>query len=231
MFDDIVTAIPWGILLAFTIGPVFFVLLETSAIRGFRAALVFDIGVIFADIVFILVAYLSTNQILEKLKDDPALFIFGGILLLAYGIISFIKLKKDYKKSEDETAIKIDKNNYFSLFFKGFLLNFINIGVLGFWLGVIIVFGPKLNMDANRIITFFSTILASYLAIDVLKILLAKQLKSKLTSYRIYKVKKVISIILAVFGVVLISQGLFPGKKEQMQHLIEEKIIDPIKNK
>ncbi len=231
MFDDILAAIPWGILLAFTIGPVFFVLLETSAIRGFRAALVFDIGVIFADIVFILVAYLSTSQILEKLKDDPALFIFGGILLLAYGVISFIKLNKDYKKAEDETAIKIDKTNYYSLFFKGFLLNFINIGVLGFWLGVIIVFGPKLNMDSNRIITFFATILISYLAIDILKILLAKQLKNKLTSHRIYKVKKVISIILAIFGMVLISQGLFPGKKEQMQHLIEEKIIDPIKNK
>ena len=46
MLHDILTAIPLGILLAFTIGPVFFVLLETSITKGFRAAIVFDLGVI-----------------------------------------------------------------------------------------------------------------------------------------------------------------------------------------
>lgn len=230
MVDDILAAVPWGILLAFTIGPVFFVLLETSAIKGFRAALAFDIGVIVADIFFIAVAYLSTNQILEKLKDDPGLFIFGGILLLTYGVISLIRLTKNFKRTNEQTSVIIDKTNYVSLFFKGFLLNFINIGVLGFWLGIIIVFGPKLNMELNRIITFFGTIVLSYLAVDVLKILLAKQLKNKLTNYRIYRIKKVISILMIVFGAVLISQGLFPSEKEKIQNVIEEKFIDPIKN-
>ena len=70
MLQDILTAIPLGILLAFTIGPVFFVLLETSITKGFRAAMVFDLGVICGDLVFILIAYFSTNQLLEKLKDD-----------------------------------------------------------------------------------------------------------------------------------------------------------------
>jgi threonine/homoserine/homoserine lactone efflux protein len=231
MVDDILAAIPWGILLAFTIGPVFFVLLETSAIRGFRAAMAFDAGVIIADIFFILVAYLSTSQILQKLKDDPGLFIFGGILLLTYGIISLIKLTKDYKKNSALNSEIIDKTNYLSLFFKGFLLNFINIGVLGFWLGIIIVFGPKLNMETERIVTFFSTIVATYLAVDVLKILLAKQLKSKLTNYRIFRVKKIISIIMIIFGLVLVSQGVFPSEKEKLQNAIEENIIDPIKEK
>ena len=99
MTQDILAAVPWGILLAFTIGPVFFVLLETGAIKGFRAALVFDLGVILADIFFILVAYFSTNKILEKLKDDPNLFVFGGVILLCYGIVSFIKNKIYFKKS------------------------------------------------------------------------------------------------------------------------------------
>ncbi len=57
MIQDILTAIPLGIFLSFLIGPVFFVLLETSAVKGFRAALAFDFGVILADIVFILIAY------------------------------------------------------------------------------------------------------------------------------------------------------------------------------
>jgi threonine/homoserine/homoserine lactone efflux protein len=222
--QDVLTALPWGILLAFTIGPVFFVLLETSALKGFRAGLAFDAGVIIADIVFILIAYFSTNQILEKLKDDPGLFIFGGVLLLCYGIISLVKLIKERKKAKKEKheVIKVKKKKYLALFFKGFLLNFINIGVLGFWLGVIIVFGPKLEMQPQRIITFFGTILLTYLLVDCLKILLAKQLKNKLTPVLIFKVKRVISIILIVFGVGLIFQGVFPNEKEKIKDAIED---------
>ena len=104
MINDILAAIPWGILLAFTIGPVFFILLETSITKGFRAAMIFDFGVVFADVVFILIAYFSTNQILEKLKDDPGLFIFGGVVMLSFGIISFIKEKKDFKKNCENIA-------------------------------------------------------------------------------------------------------------------------------
>ena len=131
MINDILAAIPWGIFLAFTIGPVFFILIETSITKGFRAALIFDLGVVLADFVFILIAYFSTNSLLERLKDDPALFIFGGLVMLTFGIISMIKEKKNYKKTLSEEYIddNIPKNNYLALFFKGFILNFINIGV------------------------------------------------------------------------------------------------------
>jgi len=95
MIDDILAAIPFGIILAFTIGPVFFVLLETSATKGFKCALIFDLGVILADILFILVAFFSTNKLIDKIKDDPNFLIFGGALLITYGIISFIKNLKD----------------------------------------------------------------------------------------------------------------------------------------
>jgi threonine/homoserine/homoserine lactone efflux protein len=223
MLNDILAAIPWGILLAFTIGPVFFVLLETSITKGFKAAMIFDFGVVFADIVFILIAYFSTNQILQKLKDDPALFIFGGVIMLSFGIISFLKEKKDFKKQQEENyddEDNIKKNNYLGLFFKGFLLNFINIGVLAFWMGIIIVFGPKLNMETNRILVFITVIVLSYLAVDILKIMVAKQLKSKLTPYNIYKIKRVISVILMIFGGFLMIQGFFPKEKEMIKKQI-----------
>jgi threonine/homoserine/homoserine lactone efflux protein len=87
MFDDILAAIPFGIILAFTIGPVFFVLLETSATKGFKSALIFDFGVMLADIVFILLAFYSTNKLVDKLKDDPNFIVFGGVLLFTYGTI------------------------------------------------------------------------------------------------------------------------------------------------
>ena len=75
---DLQAALPIGFLLALLLGPIFFVVLETAALKGFRAAIALDLGAIAADAFFIVIAYFSTNQLLEKIQDDPALFIFGG---------------------------------------------------------------------------------------------------------------------------------------------------------
>jgi threonine/homoserine/homoserine lactone efflux protein len=222
MINDILAGIPWGIFLSFMIGPVFFILLETSIIKGFRAALVFDLGVILGDIVFIGIAYLGSYRLIQSLKDQPALFIFGGVLMLAYGIISFIQLKKEQKINTDIIDKEIVKKNYISLFIKGFLLNIINIGVLGFWLAIIISVGPKLEMQTPRMITFFIAVIGTYLFVDSIKILLAKQLKTKLTPVNILKIKKGISIVMMVFGMVLITQGWFPEEKEMVKKAFDK---------
>lgn len=220
MLQDILAAIPLGFFLAFLLGPVFFVLLETAALKGFRAAMSFDLGVMAADIVFLFIAYFSTTKLLNSLKDDPALFIFGGGILVTYGVIQFIQNKKILKHEEVPDIQKLYKRDYLGLAAKGFLLNFINIGVLGFWLGLIIVFGPKLQMETNRMVVFFSSVLVTYFIIDIFKVLAAKKLNRKLTPQRIYVVKKIISVILIVFGIFLISQGLIPQEMNQLQDQI-----------
>ena len=222
MINDILAGLPWGLFLSFMVGPVFFILLETSITKGFRAAIVFDFGVVLGDIFFIGIAYLGSYRLIQSLKDKPALFIFGGIIMLAYGIISFVRLRNEEKIDDEEIDRDIIKRNYGSLFIKGFLLNVINIGVLGFWLAVIISVGPKLEMQNSRMITFFTSVIITYLLVDCLKIVLAKQLKSKMTPTNILKIKKAISIVLMVFGVVLITQGWFPKEKEMVRNAFEK---------
>ena len=222
MINDIVTGIPWGIFLSFMIGPVFFILIETSITKGFRAALTFDLGVVLGDIFFIGIAYLGSYRLISSLKDKPALFIFGGILMVAYGIISFVKLKKQAKIQYEAIDDEIIKKNYGSLFIKGFFLNIINIGVLGFWLAIIISVGPKLEMQTSRMMTFFTSVIVSYLLIDCLKIVLAKQLKSKLTPTNILKIKKGISVVLIVFGLALMVQGWLTKEKEMVKNAWEK---------
>ncbi|MEN2486479.1 LysE family transporter [Flavobacterium sp. B11] len=221
MINDILAGLPWGLVLSFMVGPVFFVLLETSITKGFRAAIVFDLGVVLGDIFFIAIAYLGSYRLISSLKDDPALFIFGGIIMLTYGIISFVKLKKEEKINDEEIDRDILKRNYGSLFVKGFLLNVINIGVLGFWLAVIISVGPKLDMQTSRMMTFFTAVIITYLLIDCAKILLAKQLKSKMTPTNILKIKKGISVVLMIFGFALVVQGWFPKEKEMVKNAFE----------
>jgi threonine/homoserine/homoserine lactone efflux protein len=216
-WDDIQAAIPLGFLLAFMVGPVFFVLLETSATKGFRAGLALDVGVVLADILFLVIAYFSSFQLLENLSNQPGLYVFGGAILTVYGMTTFFR--SDFK--EKKPRIYTKGKDYLGLFVKGFLLNFINIGVLVFWLGVIIIVGPSLDNQPDRIITFFSAMLAAYLITDIIKILLAKQLRKKLTRERIHWVKKFLGIILVICGIFLIVKGFLPKDKLSIEQGIE----------
>lgn len=225
MIEDIILGIPLGILLCFMIGPVFFVLLETAAIKGIRASLVFDTGVVTADIVFIAIAYFSSYRLINNIKDEPALYIFGGLIMITYGIISFLKQKKATKKIELNEEIELIKKNYGSLFVKGFILNFINVGVLGFWLLIFITFGPQLELKTSRLVTFFTSVIITYLLIDLVKMLLAKRLKSKMTPINILKIKKITSILLIIFGVTIMLQGWFPSDQKLVKQALEK--IEP----
>ena len=227
MLDDVLAAIPFGIILAFTIGPVFFVLLETSATKGFKSAIIFDLGVIAADIIFILIAFLSTNKLFEKIKDDPNFLVFGGVILVAYGIITFIKTSKSFRSIVKEYHRIEIKKNFGKLFIKGFLLNFINVGVLLGWLGFIVI-GSSITSSENGVLVFIITMVAAYFITDLFKIAVAKRLKSKLTPRLIFKTKKIVALVILGFGILLLVQGFFPKEKELIKDKIEQ--INPLKD-
>jgi len=200
--------------MAFMIGPVFFMLLQTSILKGARAAIAFDLGVILGDISFILIAYYGSRTLLEKIKDDPRLFFIGGLVLIIYGLITYFD--KQNKKEALESAKIVDvpiKNNYVKLFLKGYFLNFINVGVLAGWLGIVMVVGPTLDMNPTNIFWYFATVILGYMVTDLGKILLAKQLKNKMTPPVIYRLKRIMGIILLVCGVFLMLKGFIPNEK------------------
>src|SRR5690606_7953598 len=185
-------------------------------------------GVMFADILFILVAFFSTNKLLDKISEDPNFLIFGGVLLFVYGLISFIKTSKSFKEIVKEYhRIEIQKK-YGKLFLKGFLLNFINIGVLLGWVAFIVI-ANSITVSEDGVVIFLSTILIVYFLVDLVKMALAKKLKNKLTPKRIYKTKKIIALVVLSFGVLLLVQGFFPKEKRMIKEKLEN--ISPIKEK
>ena len=221
-FYDIKNAIFFGFFLSFMIGPVFFMLIQTSILKGARAAIAFNLGVILGDIAFIIIAYLGSRKLLEQIKDDPRLFFIGGLILIVYGLITYLD-KSNKKEVEEAPVIEIPvSNNYVKLLLKGFFLNFINIGVLGFWLGLIVVIGPTLNMNPSHIFWYFSTIIISYFITDLGKIFLAKKLKKKLTPIVIYKIKKTMGVLLIIFGVFLLLKGFIPKENLNLENLLDK---------
>src|SRR5690606_30983211 len=128
--DLFLTGILLGVFLSFMIGSVFFILIEISITKGFKAALTFDVGVILVFNCIIFIAYVSSCQLINRIKDDPALLLFSGMIMITYSITSFIRLETLHQ-AEIHVEATSYKNNYISLHAKGILLNFINVGVLG----------------------------------------------------------------------------------------------------
>jgi threonine/homoserine/homoserine lactone efflux protein len=210
-FANIKNAIFFGFFLSFMIGPVFFMLIQTSIIKGVRAAIAFNTGVILGDVAFIVIAYYGSRHLLERIKDDPRLFFIGGLILIVYGVITYFD-RSGKKEAEQPIDIPVN-NNYLKLILKGFFLNFINVGVLAFWLGLIVVIGPKLDMNPTHIFYYFAIIIVSYFITDIGKIALAKQLKRKMTPLVVYRIKRIMGVLLIVFGVVLMLEGFLPKNK------------------
>ncbi len=223
MFEGLLYAAFYGFLLAFAIGPVFFTLIETSITKGFKAAVFFDLGALFSDLLFIIIAFYSTSQILDKVKDDPALLIFGGVVLIAFGVISYIRTAKSFIKIVREHYSVETKKNHGGLFLKGFLLNFVNFGVLAGWIATIII-AQAITTHKNGVLLFLSTVMITLFLTDLLKIFLAKRLKSNLTPRFIIKTKKLVSILIIGFGILLLLQGVFPDNIQEGLDYIPENI-------
>lgn len=214
MFDGLLYAAFYGFVLAFAIGPVFLTLIETSITKGIKAAIFFDLGSLFSDIVFILIAFYSTNKLLEKLKEDPPLLMFGGIVLIVFGFISYIRTSKSLIKIVREYYSVSIKKNHGGLFLKGFLLNFVNFGVLAGWITTIII-AQAVTTHKKGVTLFLCTVMITLFITDLIKIILAKKLKSNLTPRFIIKTKKLVSFLIIGFGILLLIQGAFPGNIQE----------------
>jgi len=207
---DFLPAIFLGIILAFTIGPVFFTILEISVSKGFKAAVFFNIGVVFSEIVFFAIAYASTSSLLESIQENPSWKILGGVLLSFYAGITLLGI---YQNKTEEGLYSFDTGsespNLIKNMVRGFLLNIINFAVLVFWILIVANYGPGFQDTEYKMFLFFLTIVGTYFSIDLGKIYLAQQLKSSLTRAVITKVKIAVNSVILIIGIVLIFKGFF----------------------
>jgi len=202
---DYIDAVVFGFILSFSFGPIFFILLETSITRGIKQAIFMDFGVIVSDLLFFSLAYFGASKIATE-ENQPALFLLGGVILTVYSVVSFIN--NVAKKKKIKKAKAVEETRLLKYMVKGFLLNIINVSYLVIWAGVIVWFGPKVEMSPVKIWTFFIVSVITYLAINVLKFLLSSRLKSKLTDKVLFYIRQGLNILILIFGIVLIFKGL-----------------------
>lgn len=203
MLELILYAMGLGLMLSLVfIGPIFFLLIETSFSRGPRHALALDFGVVTADIVCIVAAYYASGDLVEIIDKHPAFYRISALLIFVYGIFMMVSKTKMHIKGEE----KLISQNYMKTFFNGFLLNILNVGVLLFWL-VTVISVRNQYPEHNDFILYLAIVISTYLAIDLMKIFLAKQFHDKLTQNVANRIRKIVGIVLIAFSFAIFLQS------------------------
>lgn len=203
MFELIFSAIGLGFMLSLVfIGPIFFLLIETSFTRGPKHALALDFGVITADLLCIIAAYYASADIVQLIDKHPGFYRITSILILTYGIIMMVTKTKMHMPGEE----KLISQNYFKTFLNGFLLNLLNVGVILFWL--VTVIGVRNQYpDTETLILYLAIVIATYLLIDFAKIFLAKQFHDRLTQKLANNIRKGVGVVLIIFSFFIFLQS------------------------
>ena len=203
MLELIISAIGLGFMLSLVfIGPIFFLLIETSFSRGHKHALALDIGVISADILCIVASYFASGDIVTIIDDHPGFYRITALIVFVYGI--FMMVSKTKMHLPDEA--KFISQNYFKTFINGFLFNLLNVGVILFWL-VTVISVRNQYPDTQNFILYVSLVILTYLTIDLVKIFLAKQFHYKLTERLANNIRKGVGIILIIFSFFIFLQS------------------------
>lgn len=217
--DYVFQAVVLGLLLSLMVGPVFFLLLEISITKGFKSALIFDLGVLLSDVFYIFISLFFAYELRGiGALNNLLLSLIGGGLFLAYGIYNLRFKKVDLSESSQlknkpvkpdkvlprNKKILLNKRDIWILCLKGFTLNLLNPGVLIYWLAIVAKgFDLTENHQGSWHIYFFILIvLTVFFGLDVLKAYLANRLKPLVTD----KLLKALNILI---GSVFIGTGIF----------------------
>ena len=189
------------------LGSAFFILIETSIKKGFKAAVFLDLGILSSDAIYLLSAFFIAEKINFWLTTNTFVQYIAGLVFIILGGFSIRKnyLKKnDFSLSEVKEVEGDDSNRIIyplNLFIKGLGLNAINPGVLMFWIAACTYATNELKLSDIKLFTFFGITLSTLFVVDVLKIYFSSKLKEKIN-------KNTLSIIGILIGCLLIFFGL-----------------------
>jgi threonine/homoserine/homoserine lactone efflux protein len=216
MLGLIFSAIALGLMLSLVfIGPIFFLLIETSFTRGPKHALSLDLGVITADILCVVAAYYASGDLVKLIDKHPEFYRITALIIFIYGIVMIVTKTKMHLANENQFI----SQNYIKTYINGFLFNLLNVGVILFWLVTVISVRNQYPDTANFLL-YIGIVLITYLGIDLLKILLAKQFHYKLTQKLANKIRRIVGVILMIFSLFIFLQSF--KKFNQFDKKLEE---------
>lgn len=150
-----------GLILSSMLGTVFFCLVQNSIINGFKSGAWVATGVIFSDIILIVLTYFSATLFPQGGNTEMTVRICGAIFLLIMGISNLRSHKKILFP-------KADNKNPYLLASKGFMLNILNPGNYLSWLAVAATINNVLHFSNGQRWLFYTGALAGIFGMEML---------------------------------------------------------------
>ncbi len=201
MSDALLQGIFLGFVLSVFVGPVFFMLVQTSVSQGIKAALVLDAGIVSSDIFCIALSYLGLAQLLQRPAYSFTFGIAGGLVLVAFGVYTALKKEKVHT---EKIPPGLTKAHGIKLFIKGFIFNTSVPSVIFFWIATVSLSIAQFQNNRTLTVTYLTSVVLTYFAIDILKIYLASKAKKFFSGEREKTIKKLAGIALVIFGAIII---------------------------
>ncbi len=183
-----------GLLLSIFVGATFFMLIETSMTRGFKAALWFDLGVLSCDSLIIVTVYFFTAAINRVLIHNFYFNIIGALAFIGFGINYLLG------RQTEEHHLNPQNNKALKLFLNGFFINLLNPGVIIFWLGSVAVALTHFKLTGRQAFVYFATIMTVVAILDITKAYFAYRLSHILNARVLRGIKITSGIIMIGFG-------------------------------
>jgi threonine/homoserine/homoserine lactone efflux protein len=185
-----------GLILSAAIGPVFFMLVQTSIQRGFKLAMIMEAGIIMSDSFCILCAYFGLASFFQNPANRNLIFTTGSIILVIFGVAMFLSHKK-VNFQVDEELKKGDKTK---LFWKGFIFNISNPSVVFFWMAFVGLSLPRFANSKSESLAYFIGTLITVFSIDILKAWSAHKIKKYMTQKAMVNFNKIAGLGIGIFG-------------------------------
>lgn len=201
MPEAFLKGITLGFLLSISVGPVIFSIIKQSLNNGHRGGMAFVAGVSASDIALVLISNIFSELFTSISSHRLHIGIAGSIFLIVMGIyfLFFKKIKVD--ASGRMVIAKFRKRDYARIALSGFFMNTLNPAIFLFWITTSTTF---ISHSARERIVIFSTCLLFVLATDIVKVLLAGKIRTKLTPHNIHLINRINGIVLIGFGIALI---------------------------
>ena len=211
MWEAIVSGLTLGLVLAISVGPVIFTIIKQSLVNGKEGGFCFVVGVWLSDIVLVIISNAFSEVVRNLMVYEKPLGLIGSAFLILMGVFYVFFKKIKLQASSDDTIVRFRKRDMAKIFSSGFLINTLNPNVFIFWLATATNFAIKYSFEQRMVI--FTVCLALNIAADILKVLMAGKLRSRLTLHNISVINKISGTLLIGFGIALLLGTIFLAEK------------------
>lgn len=195
-----------GLVLSIGVGPVMFALIQTSLREGFWRAMIFEMGVVLADVLCITVAFFTFGRLLNNPLVNNYILLAGGVVLIGLGVSNF-KGKTARLRAARE-FLRGKQTHGGLLIVQGFLYNLLNPSVILFWLGAVTLAAANFEGNRSLMIQHFSATLTTVFFFDTLKVLFAHAVRRFITPRFMMYSTQVMGVIFILFGIGLMIKSI-----------------------